>query len=421
MDDRCDVVVVGAGMAGLNVARLLSRAGLSVRVLEARDRIGGRVFTENPGGSNAVELGAEFVHDEPPPTLNLAREAGVELFEVEEVHFEKRGADFVEQKDAFAPLTRVLQQLSPDDRDVSAAEFLHQHGFDEITRAQFRALVEGFEAAPLDQVSIQSLKADADASEDAKQYRLRGGYGELAEYLRRQAQATGARLALNRRLQAVERQAGAVSLVCGAERLSARACILTLPLGVLLSEGAERFGLSSTMASALAQLGMGHAARVTFSFADDFWRHRLPPRASFVHHPGTLFGTFWQRRCNDGWLFTAWSGGPKAQSLARLPESERFDAARAALAAVLDVEAEVILSQALATYAHDFSNDVFSRGAYSFVRPSGLCATDRLQEGEPPIFLAGEALDHVYPGTVAGALASAERAATQVLAYLNRG
>jgi monoamine oxidase len=421
MDDRCDAVVVGAGMAGLNLARLLARAGLSVRVLEARDRIGGRVFTENPGSSNAVELGAEFVHDEPAPTLKLAREAGVELFEVEDVHFEKRGSDFIEQKDAFSPLTRVLQRLSPDDADVSAAEFLHQHDFDEVTRTQFRALVEGFEAVPLDEVSIQSLKADADASESAKQYRVSGGYGELAEYLRRQAQASGARLDLNRRVLAVERQAGAVSLVCGAERLSARACILTLPLGVLLSEGAERFGLSSTLASALAQLGMGHAARVTFSFADDFWRNRLPPDASFVHQPGTLFGTFWQRRGNDGWLFTAWSGGPKARSLARLPESERLEAARAALAAMLDVQPEVILSQALATYAHDFSNDTFSRGAYSFVRPLGLRAPDRLQQGEPPIFLAGEALDHEYPGTVAGALASAERAARQVLGYLSRG
>ena len=63
MNDRADVIVIGAGIAGLTAAVELSKAGVRVLIVEARDRIGGRIFTESGGArGSAIELGAEFIH-----------------------------------------------------------------------------------------------------------------------------------------------------------------------------------------------------------------------------------------------------------------------------------------------------------------------------------------------------------------------
>ena len=81
--ERVDVAIVGAGAAGLMAARELRRRGRSVVVLEARDRIGGRVFTvEDPQLPVAVELGAEFVHGDAPLTHRLLGEAGLVAYDV---------------------------------------------------------------------------------------------------------------------------------------------------------------------------------------------------------------------------------------------------------------------------------------------------------------------------------------------------
>src|SRR5881296_1128877 len=78
--DAADVLVLGAGIAGLAAAERLAAAGRRVLVLEARDRIGGRIHTvDDPGLHHPVELGAEFVHGEPAELVELIRAAGLGL------------------------------------------------------------------------------------------------------------------------------------------------------------------------------------------------------------------------------------------------------------------------------------------------------------------------------------------------------
>src|SRR6266550_4470057 len=75
-----EVIIIGAGVAGLTAARDLSTAGVRVLVLEARDRLGGRVMTHHTA-EGPVELGAEFVHGAFPEILTVAQEAGLRLRE----------------------------------------------------------------------------------------------------------------------------------------------------------------------------------------------------------------------------------------------------------------------------------------------------------------------------------------------------
>src|SRR5271170_6738837 len=75
-----DVIIIGAGMAGLTAARALAEAGKKVLVIEAQDRIGGRIWTRHIG-DEAIELGAEFIHGRPPELWALIEEAGLETYE----------------------------------------------------------------------------------------------------------------------------------------------------------------------------------------------------------------------------------------------------------------------------------------------------------------------------------------------------
>src|SRR5689334_4754619 len=78
-----DVLVLGAGVAGLAAARELSRAGLRVVVIEARDRVGGRIFTQHVAGHPLpIELGAEFIHGRPPESFGLVQQAGLLAYEL---------------------------------------------------------------------------------------------------------------------------------------------------------------------------------------------------------------------------------------------------------------------------------------------------------------------------------------------------
>jgi len=206
--------------------------------------------------------------------------------------------------------------------------------------------------------------------------------------------------------------------------LEARRCVVCVPLGVLQASADDQ-GLSfdppvSAWETPSRQLAMGHACRVVLEFSGRLALEGVPDNA-FVHHPTSLFETFWSQQTASHSLWTAWAGGPKALELARERPAQRQQLALGALATLFDLP-EATLEQTLRSgHQHDFSNDPRARGAYSFCRPGGAKASHALSAPvEEALFLAGEAADHEYPGTVAGAIASAQRAAKQALKSLQR-
>ena len=113
-----DVIVIGAGMAGLAAARTLAERGVRVVVLEARERVGGRVFSRVVEGGQAVELGAEFVHGRPPELWALIDEAGVET-----INLKLNAAKALDQPDGAPPLQGLTAQVSTDLKNLSYATF----------------------------------------------------------------------------------------------------------------------------------------------------------------------------------------------------------------------------------------------------------------------------------------------------------
>src|SRR3984893_14418401 len=181
-----DVVVIGAGMAGLTAARALAEAGLKVLVVEAQDRIGGRIWTRHVG-DEAIELGAEFIHGRPPELWALIEEAGLETYERggSQVCFEDGAlSDCSGAMDTvFEPLEKLEDFDGPD---MSFAEYLDREQPAMEKRGVIIGYVEGFNAADHRDVSVASLGAQQRAENpdgSDHNYRLRGGYDQLPRYL----------------------------------------------------------------------------------------------------------------------------------------------------------------------------------------------------------------------------------------------
>src|SRR5271155_3014401 len=147
-----DVVIVGAGMAGLTAARALAKAGVRVLVLEAQERIGGRILTQHVGGE-AIELGAEFIHGRPPELWALIDEAGLETYERggAQVCFEDGALRDCggEMDEVFEPLEKLKKFKGPD---ISFAAYLDREKTPAKERGPMIGYVEGFNAADHRQV-----------------------------------------------------------------------------------------------------------------------------------------------------------------------------------------------------------------------------------------------------------------------------
>src|SRR5262245_54802877 len=175
-----DVLIVGAGAAGPAAADVLSRAGRSVVILEARDRIGGRCWTRRmPGLDVPVELGAEFIHGEAAATYALLHRARIPSVMANREQRSPRGGRLV-RVNSFVEAQRAVKGGKLDE-DVSFDEFLAARRIPKKTKALARMMVEGFDAADPKRVSARSIIEEW-ASLGA-QPRPQGGYGALMEWM----------------------------------------------------------------------------------------------------------------------------------------------------------------------------------------------------------------------------------------------
>jgi len=426
---KADVVVIGAGAAGLAAARDLSQVGRRVVLLEARDRWGGRVFTHrSPAWPVPVELGAEFIHGEAPSILEGARAAGLGVEELPDRHVWAKGGRRRPTGDLWSRFDEVRQRISTRGADVSVADFLSRHALASGGKEIVRMMVEGYHAAPVDRMSAHALAAgDEEIGEAAhRQYRIVGGYDGLLGWLR--AGLDPARVSVRLRAAATElhwdRAGVQVHARVGTgtvrETFRASAAVVAVPLGVLKAPPDEPGGLRfvpdlARHRSSLDGLEMGQVVKIAFRFRERVWSGD----ADFFHDPRAAFPTWWTRGPLRVPVLTAWAGGPAAQALHGRAERAIVDAALATLSSMLG-ERRPRLEQALEGWAwHDWQADPLSRGAYAYVRVGGLRAQRTLARPlESTLFFAGEATDAEETGTVSGAIASGRRAARQVQAAL---
>ena len=431
-----DVLVIGAGAAGLAAAAGLATSGRAVLILEARDRIGGRIWTHaEPGFPVPVELGAEFIHGEPEATFDLMRRFGVAAVDTRGPHWTCRRGRLGLRGDVFSQVQAAMRRNRGRlrARDLPFRDFLARIGAAELppdARALALALVEGFDAADPAEVSARSIVDEWVGGEalDAPQFRPLGGYGALLAPLAASLEQGSAHLQMNSVVRTVRWREGAVEAegvqLGESFRAQAKRAIVTLPLGVLqLPAGAPaavRFDPPLLeKEKSLRRLGSGPVLKAVLRFGEAFWEDASAGAcrdAAFFHAPDAPFPTLWTALPVRVPLLVAWAGGPRA---ARLSGASRDAVLKVALDSVRSVFGRRLARKARLESAalHDWQQDPFARGAYSYVLAGGGGARRALARplGDT-LFFAGEATDAGgEAGTVAGALRSGQSAARAVI------
>jgi monoamine oxidase len=412
-------------MAGLAAARELGEHGYEVDVLEASDRVGGRAQTVRDANVGLpVELGPEYVHGDPDLTKRLIRGAPLELDAVSELHHSYDGGALHEIQNIWTTLADALVEgPTTDKHDMSAETYRRDQKFSSSTDALFASSIEGFYAAPLDDISVAGLRADAGIEDDdSAQYRIRAGYGPVADWLAARAAESGVRFHHGARVRAIDWSGTRVRVDFLHEgtpsALFADRAIVTLPVGVLRAPADDGVAFTPALprdhAAALAQIGMGHVVKLVLCFSSPIWESRGP--LSFIHAYNQPFPTYWIRSQDRGHQITAWAGGPHATALATLSVDQLVAHALEGFAAAVGIPRPVLDASLLHHHYRDYAHDPLTRGAYSYTRVGGSKAPAVLARPlKDRLYLAGEATHPDYEGTVAGALASGVRAAREIL------
>jgi monoamine oxidase len=429
--DGADVVIVGAGAAGIAAAAVLVDEGVNVRVLEARSRIGGRAWTlRHEHTRAAIELGAEFVHGSARLTERLAVESGTLIADIAGDQWRAARGRFSPIDDFFERVGRVMARLDagrePDRTFGDAMRARRDRGRGADARLA-RTFVQGFHAADVDEIGERALAAGGVPGDDEAAFRhgrLVTGYGPL---LAHHARACLDRVRFDSVVERVRwRRGGADVELRGADSVACRAVLLTVPLPLLQARTLRIEPEPPAWRRALDSLAMGSVVRVTLVLRSRVWetietRRRGGPRTlaglGFLHTPGSPFNIWWPAHPLREPVITGWSGGPPARALAAHGDPQ--DAAIAALAGALGLPPARLRREVVAGFTHDWDADPFSRGAYSYARAGGAEAAARLARPVArTLALAGEATSARESGTVEGALASGRRAARQVLRWL---
>ncbi len=395
------IVVVGAGIAGLSAALRLSEGGFDVTVLEARDRVGGRLLSTTLDNGAVVEMGGEWIRSDHDGVARLAQSLGVRLVPV--------GVDFALRDLGDAPaisraehdrvarlVSSAIASLSADERQASSAEDLLD-GLDDGSDAfrLFRLRIEGSAAIPLNRVGIDELTGDFGVGEGTY-LRVEGGNQALAL----NAAEVLVDVRLNTTVDAIEVRDGGVRVVCDGRAIAAQGVVLAVPLPLLRRMQFDP-PLAGDLATAIESIEMGTAAKLAVSTTS--------PPPLVARQNGETTWWCWTGTGGDGEIrkaVTAFAGTQAAVS------EVSSDWRRMLESMVPDIDLGDD-SRFL-----DWGAEEWSRGCYSALGPDQERLLDSLNRSAEVVF-AGEHTSG--SGSIDGAILSGERAAARLAAFLDEG
>jgi monoamine oxidase len=423
MKSATDVLVIGGGIAGLAAARQLAHAGLRVTLLEARDRLGGRIYTRQTA-DYPVELGAEFVHGRPQKLLGLAAEAAVPIVPVQGNFRSKANGSWADAGRLMQKVEELFDRMPAGEPDQSFQDYLDRSGARGEVKQQALRYVEGFHAADPSLISVHSLIRDNQAEEAIqgdRQFRVAAGYESLVRATADRIDRKLCDIVLNSIVTELHWRPGeAVARTSGADFYAPRA-IITLPLGVLKANSVAFLPALQEKQIAVTFLEMGPAVRVSLCFPEKFWEQQ-PELAdlSFLFTDDPRFPTWWTSNPLPYPILTGWAAGNYAAALRGRSQDEIVHSAMQSLARIIGRDEGGLEREITSGFTHDWQADPFSRGAYSYAAVGGIDAARVLAAPvAETLYFAGEATNFEgYNGTVHGAIASGHRAAQELLQSL---
>ncbi len=410
------MIIVGAGATGLMAARELSKASKKVLVLEARDRIGGRIYPlDQKKWGFPAQGGAEFVHGAAPITKSIAKEAGMTLTSLEGDMWNIKDGQLT-VNDQFVPNQELLvPRLKELKEDISISEFLNKNfsesKYEELRNSIVR-MVEGYDVGDPNKISTFALRDEWLGTDEWTQYRIQEGYGVMLEYLSKDL-----KIELNREVSEVDFDADKVLVSCndGCSYKSNKV-LVTVPLPLI---NKIKFNPQiKNKIKAASEIGYGGAIKILLKFKSRWWVSALGNDFNEMDFmiSNERFSVWWTQFPEDIAVLCGWLGGPKTENYLDIPNEAILEESLSSLSRIFKVPLKQIKSRLVLGEVFNWPTDKFSLGAYSYTTPLTEEAQEELLKPESgKLFFAGEALYQGHDAaTVEGALASGLEAAKRI-------
>jgi monoamine oxidase len=417
------VVIVGAGAAGLMAADVLIEKGFAVTVLEADNRIGGRIKTHvHPAFSQSIEAGAEFVHGDQPLTKSLLKKAGGDLVRLSGNMYRIQNGELEEGDffgDQWGTLMKELNKLEVDQDMASFMDtHFHEPEYQEL-RKSVTGFVQGYDAADLTKVSAFALRDEWNETDEEQQFHIRGGYMTLMNFLQEKLTASGGKIELNSVVKRITWSSGKATISTeGGQQYDADKVILTIPLGALQSGAVDFNPPIPNYFEAISNIGFGGVIKFLFEFKEAFWEtHAARPlkNVAFIFSDAEV-PTWWTQSPDKTPILTGWLGGPPTFD-PHLTDEVLYEKAINSLSDIFKCSQNDIKSRLRHWHIANWTKDPHTKGAYAYATVKTNNARKILSEPvSDTIYFAGEAFyEGAAMGTVEAALVSGRFVAEKII------
>ncbi len=404
-----EILIIGAGAAGLMAGATLAEAGFSCCIIEASATAGGRMRTlEIAGFDTPVETGAEFIHGDLPLTKSLLDRAGIRYVPVEGDMISVRNGEWKRGTAHDRHWPAFLRELRKLQEDCSLQEVLDRH----FTGAAYQGLrqavtsfAQGFDLADLSRASAAAAEREWGESGE-NQYRVEGGYQRLVDHLVQRCRAAGASFGFDFPVTVVEATGNGLTVTNSrGEWLSGKRVLITASVGMLQGGQIEfRPAPDKRYTAAFTGMGFGEVIKFLFQFSNRFWE-------AYAKDPGFLLSdesipTWWTNYPLSPNLLTGWLGGPPAAALSAASDDERSALALSSLARIFTKPEAWLKANLTASHISCWQQHPYAKGGYSY--PTVTTAASRKTLSHPLhglIYFSGEAMHNgLSQGTVEAAL-----------------